>query len=271
MITFARRHKQAIIISSITLFLVTAVAIQGNAAYTVHDPKVYAQIAKQIQKATEMINRIKEQIDIQKKNMESLKAEWIDPITSEVALITSSYNDLKSNMMSVISGTKSTAEAYKEAFQDFKNLDLKNTTYTTINQKVSTNRATLEKANEEITTLISRKQDELNKSNQRIEKLRALIPKSTSQKAISDLQAQIELETITSGNIASEITSLKTKQDAIKIQVEKLEKDAAEAMKKKTGQDFKDTAKSLEQAGTNKMVTSQSDTFYKLSEQKGWW
>ncbi len=240
--------------SSRKLWIVPALAImiagvgiqQSQAVYAVHDSKVYAQIVEQVKRASEQLTKLKEQYDLQLQNIQNLKRDKVDPITKDIGNIQSSYDKLKSQMSSLITGSKSSAIAFKEQFKDFKNLDFRHTTYRDINSRHQMNMQELEKSNQEITTLISSNQEQLKKSNERIQQFTALIPTTTGEKAISDLNAEIAAENVRAGNIASEIQSLSAKQRVIASQIEKLTQDAMKAVTDKTKSDFEEKAKQLE-------------------------
>ena len=105
------------------------VVSQANAYYAVHDSKVYAQIVKQIKKATETIEKLQTQIEMQKKNMQDLSLKHIKPITDDIDALRKQYSTVKGNMSSLFNGTKDSVTAFKENFQNFENLDFDNMTY----------------------------------------------------------------------------------------------------------------------------------------------
>lgn len=92
-------HKKAAALSAAVL-LTFGVSTQAYAVYAVHDSKVYGQIVSQIKKATEQINQLKEQVNLQMQNLQDLSSEVIDPITNEIAIVTSEYNGAKKGMSS---------------------------------------------------------------------------------------------------------------------------------------------------------------------------
>lgn len=266
-----KQRKRSFIVAALLVGTTTATIRNVDAVYAVHDSKVYTQIVAQMKKATEQINQLKKQYDLHRQNMESLKAEHINPITSDVAYVTDEYNKLKKSVTGILSDTKSGAEGFKELFEDFKNLDYRKLHSTTIPSKVGQNREALEQTNNELIDLITKNQEALKKSNERIAKLTALIPETKGEKAIADLNTQIIAESVRAGNIGAEIQSLNTKQKVIKAQLEKLEKDAAAALNKKTGTDFTEAGEAMIKSGESApKVKSQADTYRKLTESKGW-
>ncbi|PMU07059.1 hypothetical protein C1Y11_29365, partial [Pseudomonas sp. FW305-20] len=79
----------------------------------VYDPKVYAQIGEQIKKATEQINKLKEQIELQRQNLMGLKKDYVDPIRQSIKLADENYKKTKSSLMGIFNGLKSAEQAYK--------------------------------------------------------------------------------------------------------------------------------------------------------------
>lgn len=260
--------NRKIVITCATLGIVLLTGIQVQAVYTVHDPKVYAQIAKQIKKATEQVAYLKQQVDMQVQNLQSLKKENIDPYTQAIGQYQSEYKKLKSDMSSIFNGSKSAVEAYKETFKDFKNIDYTKTSYSAIEGRRTTNLAELEKLNLQATEQITAKQKELDASTKRIQQLQALIPQAKGAKDLAQLQNLITAESVNSQNITSEINAIRSKQESYKTQIEKLEKDASKALNEKTASDFAETAKKMKVE--DKQVTTQTGTFYKLVNGMGW-
>lgn len=247
----------------------TGAILQSQAAIPVHDWQATAKIIDQIKKATEQINHLKKQIDLQLQNLKSIQADKIDPIRKDIAIFRDEYTKLKNSMNSVISGTKEAKEAFKENFISFQELDLKRTTYQELSARTAGNRAMLEKSNMEITDLISQKQKELEKSQERIAKLTDELKNAPGEKALAQLQGYIAEETANSQAITGEINALRVKAEAIKSQVEKLEKDATESIMKKTGEDFNSAAKTLLNA-SGRRVDTLTPTFDRAAKERGW-
>ena len=232
-----------------------------SAVFIVHDPKNGAQIINQIKKATEQVASLKRQIDLQLENLQSLKAETIDPILQEVALVNKSYQDFMNTTNDVIKGGTSARDALKNVFKDYKNLNLNNITYAGINGQMNINRENAKELNIQIGEAISQNQERLAKSQERIKKLTEQIAHTHGEKDLAQLQALL--------NIANEISALQAKQELIKSQVESLEKEAASTLMKKTANDF-DTFS--EQLLRNKPVEVKSNNqhFRDRAYQKGW-
>ena len=239
------------------------------AVFIVHDPKNGAQIINQIKKATEQVASLKRQIDLQLENLQSLKAETIDPILQEVALVNKSYQDFMNTTNDVIKGGTSARDALKNVFKDYKNLNLNNITYAGINGQMNINRENAKELNIQIGEAISQNQERLAKSQERIKKLTEQIAHTHGEKDLAQLQALLQSEEINSQNIANEISALQAKQELIKSQVESLEKEAASTLMKKTANDF-DTFS--EQLLRNKPVEVKSNNqhFRDRAYQKGW-
>ena len=240
-----------------------------SAVFIVHDPKNGAQIINQIKKATEQVASLKRQIDLQLENLQSLKAETIDPILQEVALVNKSYQDFMNTTNDVIKGGTSARDALKNVFKDYKNLNLNNITYAGINGQMNINRENAKELNIQIGEAISQNQERLAKSQVRIKKLTEQIAHTHGEKDLAQLQALLQSEEINSQNIANEISALQAKQELIKSQVESLEKEAASTLMKKTANDF-DTFS--EQLLRNKPVEVKSNNqhFRDRAYQKGW-
>lgn len=259
------------VVAVTVLLSASIIGSQVHAVYIVHDPKVYTQIVEQIKKATETINHLKTQIDMQVQNLQKLKKENIDPILGEIHTINDEYTKVKQSMNSLISGTLSAKDAYKDNFEDLTNLDYKSTSYGDINTKINKNRDKLEESNIQITELLSKKQDELLKSQERIKKLTALIPEAKGAKDLAQLQNLISAEQVNSTNISNEITALQAKQQTIKTELEKLEKDGSKAILEKTSSDFNDASQDMLDASKSaKKVKTQTSTLYKIFENVGW-
>ena len=240
-----------------------------SAVFIVHDPKNGAQIINQIKKATEQVASLKRQIDLQLENLQSLKAETIDPILQEVALVNKSYQDFMNTTNDVIKGGTSARDALKNVCTDYKNLNLNNITYAGINGQMNINRENAKELNIQIGEAISQNQERLAKSQERIKKLTEQIAHTHGEKDLAQLQALLQSEEINSQNIANEISALQAKQELIKSQVESLEKEAASTLMKKTANDF-DTFS--EQLLRNKPVEVKSNNqhFRDRAYQKGW-
>ena len=261
-------HKKAAALSAAVL-LTFGVSTQAYAVYAVHDSKVYGQIVSQIKKATEQINQLKEQVNLQMQNLQDLSSEVIDPITNEIAIVTSEYNGAKKGMSSIISGASDVDTAFQETFKDFTSLDPTTATYKDIKSRQETNRVKSEELNKEFVTLINMKQVELEKSNERIQKLIKEIANCKGAKDLAQLENLLSAEQIYSQNITNEIQGLKLKQDAISSQQKKLADDAEQASQEKLAADF---GKVAEQAKVN--IGSRSTTitasFDKKVEAIGW-
>ena len=275
-----RLHKEALVMNLSMLknkkflasFAVIAViATTAQAAIIVHDPKIYAQIVEQIKKASEQIAHLKEQITLQKENLKSLDEENIEPYRKDIAMIGQEYNKLRSDANSLISGVTDAKKAFAENFKSFDNLDYGMMTYTDINGNIGANRQKLEDSVIEITNMLSQKQNELQKSQERIQKLTALIQKAHGAKDLAQIENLLQAETINSQNITSEINALQAKQAAIKTMVDKLEKDGTKALYEKTAKDFGDAGKALIREGKNAQpVSSRSEAAFKVIDTQGW-
>lgn len=128
---------------------------KASAVYTVHDPKVYAQIVEQIKKVTQQINEIQTQIALQKQNMQDLVWGKIDPILSEAENFRKNYESMKKGMNSILSGTKDAQTAFGDTFQSFDNLDVRTTSYAEIKGRLGQNRAAKEELSKQVVTLIN--------------------------------------------------------------------------------------------------------------------
>ena len=251
--------------------VVAAIATTAQAAIIVHDPKIYAQIVEQIKKASEQISHLKEQITLQKENLKSLEEENIEPYRKDIAMIGQEYNKLRSEANSLISGVTDAKKAFEENFKRFDNLDYGMMTYADINGNIGANRQKLEDSVIEITNMLSQKQNELQKSQERIQKLTALIQKAHGAKDLAQIENLLQAETINSQNITSEINALQAKQAAIKTMVDKLEKDGTKALYEKTAKDFSDAGDALIRAGKNPRPNSSSgDAVHKQIEAREW-
>lgn len=243
----------------------------AQAVYSVHDSKVYAEIAEQISKVTEQIEQIKTQIDLQKQNMQDLAWNAVDPLLSQIEDARKAYNDTLSGMNSILSGAEDAQTAFSKTFNSFNDLDVSNLSYSDLKQKLHQNRYQLERIDTEVVTLINMKQKELDASTQRIQDYTDMLKDAKGEKDTLQIQSLIQAETIHSNNISSEIASLQTKLNAIRAQKDKLEGDAAEKMNEKIADDFGSAAdEAHEFAARQSNVTSLSPTFYELSEERGW-
>lgn len=242
---------------------------QAYAVYAVHDNKVYAQIASQIKKATEQINQLKQQVNLQLQNLQDLSSGIIDPITEEIALVTSEYNGVKKSMNGIISGVDDVDTAFQETFKDFTSLDPTQATYLDIKSRQETNRVKMEELNKEFITLINMKQKELEKSNDRIQSLMNEIANCKGAKDLAQLENLLSAEQIYSQNITNEIQGLKLKQDAIGSQQKKLADDAEQASQEKLAADFGAAAKQAK-AATGHRVTTVTESFDKKVKAIGW-
>ena len=255
----------------VSFAVVAAIATTAQAAIIVHDPKIYVQIVEQIKKATEQIEHLKEQISLQKENLKSLEEENIEPYRKDIAIIGQEYRKLRAEANSLISGVTDAKKAFEDNFKKFDNLDYGTMTYMDINGNIGANRQKLEDSVIEITDLLSKKQVELQKSQERIQKLTALIQRAHGAKDLAQIENLLQAETINSQNITSEINALQAKQAAIKTEVEKLEKDGTKAIYEKTAKDFGDAGKALIREGENAQpISSRSDAVLNQIHARGW-
>ncbi len=247
-IEWTKRRKKMLIVGMTVTALVGGVVQQTYAVYQVHDSKVYAQIVEQIKRAQEQIAQLKAQYDLQLKNMQDLKKEHLDPILKDIGVMKNEYEKTRNGMDDIWKTTTKVPEVFKKTFEDLKNINIRAISYTELGSKAEMNRQQLEKLNKEVIVLISKKQAELDQSNKRIAEMTALIPTTKGEKAIADLQAHIAAENVRAGNIASEIQALQTKQNAMKAQFERLEKEASVKMNQKVADDFGKAAEELKSA-----------------------
>ena len=244
---------------------------QSHAAIAVYDPKVYAQIGEQIKKATEQINKLKEQIELQRQNLMGLKKDYVDPIRQSIKLADENYKKTKSSLMGIFNGLKSAEQAYKEQFKDLTDIDYKTVSLSELQSKVSHNREQLEKINKEATELLIKNQEMLKQSNERIQKLLDKIQHAKGAKELGQLQALLTQEQIKATNINSEIQATMAKQQAAKAEIEKLEKDGAKAMIEKTASDFNKASEDAEKAIKKVENKPTSDPYREAAEKEGWW
>lgn len=254
---------------SLAALMTFGVSTQAYAVYAVHDSKVYAQIASQIKKATEQINQLKEQVNLQLQNLQDISSGVIDPITEEIAVVTSEYNGAKKGMNSIISGVSDADSAFEETFKDFSSLDPKTTSYQDIKGRQETNRVKAEELNKEFVTLINMKQTELEKSNERIQKLMNEISNCKGAKDLAQLENLLSAEQIYSQNITNEIQGLKLKQDAISAQQKKLAADAEQASQEKLAADFNKVAEQAK-VNTGSRATTITESFDRKVKSIGW-
>ena len=172
-------------------------------------------------------------------------------------------------MSSIISGASDVDTAFQETFKDFTSLDPTTATYKDIKSRQETNRVKSEELNKEFVTLINMKQVELEKSNERIQKLINEIANCKGAKDLAQLENLLSAEQIYSQNITNEIQGLKLKQDAISSQQKKLADDAEQASQEKLAADF---GKVAEQAKVNigSRSTTITESFDKKVEAIGW-
>lgn len=270
-IEWTKRRKKMLIVGMTVTALVGGVVQQTYAVYQVHDSKVYAQIVEQIKRAQEQIAQLKAQYDLQLKNMQDLKKEHLDPILKDIGVMKNEYEKTRNGMDDIWKTTTKVPEVFKKTFEDLKNINISAISYTELGSKVEMNRQQLEKLNKEVIVLISKKQAELDQSNKRIAEMTALIPTTKGEKAIADLQAHIAAENVRAGNIASEIQALQTKQNAMKAQFERLEKEASVKMNQKVADDFKKAGEDL-QAAADQSATMKpaSDAASQAAAGMGW-
>lgn len=243
-----QNRKRLVVAASLSMVLIGGAVQNASAVYQVHDSKVYAQIVEQIKKAQEQISQLKAQYDLQVKNMQDLKKEHVDPILKDIGFMKNEYEKTRKGMDALWQTGMKTPDVFRQTFEDIKNIRVRASSYNDINGKAIANRDKLERLNKELMVLISKKQEELEKSNKRIAELTALIPGTKGEKAIADLQAHLMAENVRAGNIAAEIQSLQTKQNTIKTEAEKLEKDANQKVVEKTADDFQKAAEELKKA-----------------------
>lgn len=248
MTLWLQNRKRLVVAASLSMVLIGGAVQNASAVYQVHDSKVYAQIVEQIKKAQEQISQLKAQYDLQVKNMQDLKKEHVDPILKDIGFMKNEYEKTRKGMDSLWQTGMKTPDVFRQTFEDIKNIRVRASSYNDINGKAIANRDKLERLNKELMVLISKKQKELEKSNKRIAELTALIPGTKGEKAIADLQAHLMAENVRAGNIAAEIQSLQTKQNTIKTEAEKLEKDANQKVIEKTADDFQKAAEELKKA-----------------------
>lgn len=244
---------------------------QSHAAIAVYDPKVYAQIGEQIKKATDQINKLKEQIELQRQNLMGLKKDYVDPIRQSIKIADENYKKTKSSLMGIFNGLKSAEQAYKEQFKDLTNIDYKTVSLSELQSKVSHNREQLEKINKEATELLIKNQEMLKQSNERIQKLLDKIQHAKGAKELGQLQALLTQEQIKATNINSEIQATMAKQQAAKAEIEKLERDGAKAMIEKTASDFNKASDDAKKAVKELENKSVSDPYREAAEKEGWW
>lgn len=262
---------KAAAIAALSFAAVCLGAYQAQAVYSVHDSKVYAEVVAQVEKATEQISQLKQQIDNQLKDLKSLKAEEIDPYLNEIRETQDAYNSLKHNMSSIVSGVGRTEDAWKNAFDDFTDFNPRHASYAEINSKREKNRATLEQSNKEIMELIAAKQDEMEQSQLRLQAYNEKIRDVEGDKQISQLQAMIQNEQIIQTGIGNEIEALRTRQTMIQSQIGKLEKDADKALMDKTAADFGAAAEELEgKYDPNDRVDTLTPYEDKVAQRIGW-
>lgn len=221
------------------------VVSQANAYYAVHDSKVYAQIVKQIKKATETIEKLQTQIEMQKKNMQDLSLKHIKPITDDIDALRKQYSSVKGNMSSLFNGTKDSVTAFKENFQSFENLDFDNMTYAQVGGMIEQNRAKYTQLNQEATTLINAKQAEIAKHEEAIRRYQELLPTAQGQYAQAKLQNAILTEQNKISTARAEIQAIQTKQATYRSELENLEKKGATAMNQKAANDFQTAGQAM--------------------------
>lgn len=261
-------YKKAAVLG-IAVLMTLGISTQVYAVYAVHDSKVYAQIAQQIKKATDQINELRKQYDLQLQNLQDLSQGIISPITDEIALVTSEYNGVKKSMNSIISGVDDAEIAFQQTFKDFTSLDPSTATYLDIKGRQESNRVKSEELNKEFVTLINMKQAELEKSNERIQTLMGEIANCKGAKELAQLENLLSAEQVYSQNITNEIQGLKLKQDAIGAQQKKLADDAEQASQEKLAADFGKVADQAK-VNTGNRVTTITEGFDRKVEAIGW-
>jgi len=253
---------------AITLFVIPSITY---GAYPVYDSRVFGQVAAQVKKATEQINKLKQQIELHKLNLQNLDGGLINKTKNEIALLENEYKMSKKSMNSVVSGNKDPEQSFKDVFQDFNSLNPDSATYSEIKGRIGTNRQKMEESTFQITELVNKKQHELEASQKRIYELSNQISKTKGAKDLAQLNNLLQAETINSQNITNELSALKSKQTALQIQQKKLEDDAKQLMNEKTASDF---GKAAQMAQDNaKKLSKQANatpTWDKLVEERGW-
>ncbi len=266
----AGRKKHAVI----AVVVAAALSFSGytaGAVYSVHDSKVYAEIAEQISKVTEQISQIKTQIDLQRQNMQDLAWGQVDPILSEIESARKSYQDLMSGMSSILSGAEDAQTAFDKTFNSFDDLDVSNLSYSDLKHRLSQNRYQIERLDTEVVELINAKQKELDASTERIQEYTDMLKDAKGEKDTLQIQALIQNEQIHSNNIASEIASLQTKLSAVRAQKAKLEADASDKLNEKISDDFEKSSDDLKDFSMRHGdVESLSPTFIELAKSRGW-
>lgn len=263
------QRTKAAAIAALSFAALCLAGYQAQAVYSVHDSKVYAEVVAQVEKATEQISQLKEQINNQLKDLKSLKAEEIDPYLNEIRETQNAYYNLKRSMSSIVSGVGDTEDAWERAFDDFADFDPRHASYSEIRSKQENNRATLEQSNKEIMELISAKQEEMEASQLRLQAYNDKIKDVEGDKQISQLQAMIQNEQIIQTSIGNEIEALKTRQSMIQSQIKKLDADAEKAVNEKTAADFEAAADELDDFDPSKRVNSLTPYEKEMAERIG--
>lgn len=243
---------------------------QSHAAIAVYDPKVYAQIGEQIKRATEQINKLKEQIEMQRQNLLSLKADFVDPIRQSIKIADDNYRKTKSSLMGIFNDLKSAEQTYKEQFKDLTNIDYKTVSLKDIQSKISHNRQQLEKINKDATELLVQNQKRLKESNENIQKIMDQLQHTKGAKDTAQLQALLQQEQIKATNINSEIQATMAKQQAARAEIEKLEKDGEKAMLEKTASDFQEASKQAEKASKALDAKKEKNAYKEAADEEGW-
>lgn len=221
-VKYTKQHK--LLSFSIGAALALGIVLPVGAAYPVHDKINTAKVVEQIKKATEQIAELKKQIDLQVQNLQNLKKEHIQPTLDEIGKVNDEYSKLKASKDDLIKGGIDARDAITKTFNEFKNLDIRKLSYRELGSMSSQNRQKQQDLTVDILNLIQEKEKDIEKSNKRVKELTKLISETKGAKDLAQLNALLENEQLHAQNINNEILALRTKQEAIKIELERLEK-----------------------------------------------
>lgn len=264
-VKYTKQHK--LLSFSIGAALALGIVLPVGAAYPVHDKINTAKVVEQIKKATEQIAELKKQIDLQVQNLQNLKTEHVQPILNEIGLVNDEYAKLKASKNDLIKGGLDARDAITKTFHEFKDLDLRQLSYKEIGDMSSANRKKQQDLTVDILNLIQEREKDIEKSNKRVKELSKLISETKGAKDLAQLQALLENEQLHAQNINNEILALRTKQEAIKLEMERLEREAGKAMQEKVIEDFKQAKEELKDYEIEYVKTN-TPTFSNLV--RGW-
>lgn len=234
--------EKGLLVATLVFVLVFS-GTKAQAAYAVHDAKIYAQVVEQLKKAKEMLSNAREQLEYVILDHTGLEQSVFSKLEDHTRYVDDYLNNQQQRLSKVIAGVSDAKESIAENFVDFRKYENKNIRLGDLAVSQRLNAEMVEENRSEILARMNLIQQAQVDQKKRIDILDSLNRNPKGEKQVLQIQNEYRKEELISQRYTNELQSLQTKLQLLEEQKKTIDQQNEAIALKNEAKDFKDWAK----------------------------